>query len=300
MDIYQARSPKFPDAHGSAVRSWSGGADAASSSQAAALFRLTAEESASLVRIVSQGALIDRHYGIYQWLRGEVQRVLPHQIMIAAWGDFARRELALDVTSALPGVRTAQLARCRIDDYVHKAYAEWVAAERQPVLLDTADLAAPRACACPIHAALHRMRSAVVHGVRDERSRKESLYIALDTEPLGDCSRADGFRFLVHCLIGQIDVAFRRVAALPLDAPRAPRNWNALSRREEEILRWLCRGDTNIDIAAALDISPHTVKNHLQRIFRKIGVNNRTQAAARYGEALRASENIHKQVPLPG
>jgi DNA-binding CsgD family transcriptional regulator len=42
-----------------------------------------------------------------------------------------------------------------------------------------------------------------------------------------------------------------------------------------------------MDVAAALDISPFTVKNHVQRIFRKIGVTNRTQAAARYVEALR-------------
>jgi DNA-binding CsgD family transcriptional regulator len=59
--------------------------------------------------------------------------------------------------------------------------------------------------------------------------------------------------------------------------------------REEEILSWLRRGDSNVDIAVALGISPHTVKNHLQRIFRKIGVNNRTQAAAHYNEAMRAS-----------
>jgi DNA-binding CsgD family transcriptional regulator len=68
-------------------------------------------------------------------------------------------------------------------------------------------------------------------------------------------------------------------------APRA--RWHGLSRREEEILACLCRGATNIDIAATLGVSPHTVKNHLQRIFRKIGVNNRTQAAAQYNDLLR-------------
>jgi DNA-binding NarL/FixJ family response regulator len=54
-----------------------------------------------------------------------------------------------------------------------------------------------------------------------------------------------------------------------------------------EVLDALCRGRTNLQIAAALDISPFTVKNHVQRIFRKIGVTNRTQAAARYTEAVR-------------
>ena len=59
-----------------------------------------------------------------------------------------------------------------------------------------------------------------------------------------------------------------------------------LSPREIDVLEAICRGKTNLDIAAALAISPFTVKNHVQRIFRKIGVTNRTQAAARYAEAL--------------
>jgi transcriptional regulator EpsA len=255
---------------------------------------LSAEENARFMRIVYQGALITRHDGVLQWLSGEVQQVLPHRILIAAWGDFARHQLTLDVVSSVAGVSTAQAARCRIDDLVQTAHARWVGAGRQPVLLNAAEFAVPRACLCPMHAALRGMRAAVVHGVRDRRSGNESLYIALDTESLGVIPRADGFKFLVDCLIAQIDVAFRRVAAVPPEMPagqQAPSRGTGreLSRREQEILFWLCRGESNVGIAAALDISPHTVKNHLQRIFRKIGVNNRTQAAARYSEAMRAA-----------
>jgi transcriptional regulator EpsA len=286
MDIYQARSIKARTGDGAAAPSW--GSEALA--REPARFRPTAEESARFLRIVSCGALVNRHYGIFQWLSGEVQQVLPHRILIAAWGDFAKGNIELDVTSALPGVRTAQAARCRIDDFVRKAHSEWVEAGREPVLLETAEFAPPRACACPIHTALRSMRSAVLHGVRDVRGGTESLYIALDTESIGAVPRADGFRFLVDCLIAQIDVAFRRVTAFPpaptaAQAPRA--RWHGLSRREEEILACLCRGATNIDIAATLGVSPHTVKNHLQRIFRKIGVNNRTQAAAQYNDLLR-------------
>lgn len=255
---------------------------------------LSAEENARFVRIVSQGALIREHDGVHQWLSGEVQQVLPHRILIAAWGDFAKQRLTLDVVSSIPGISTAQAARCGIDDVIRKVHAEWVQAGRQPVLLNAVQFTVPRACLCPVHAALRRMHAAVAHGVRDRRSGNESLYIALDTEPLGEIPRAEGFKFLVDCLIAQIDVAFRRIAEFaPGTAagggPPAHGMWRELSRREREILFWLCRGESNVEIAAALDISPHTVKNHLQRIFRKIGVNNRTQAAARYGEAMRAA-----------
>jgi len=58
-----------------------------------------------------------------------------------------------------------------------------------------------------------------------------------------------------------------------------------LSEPEKEILRFLAGGATNKEIAGAMFVSRHTVKNHLQKIFRKINVHSKTQAvlwAARY------------------
>ena len=52
-----------------------------------------------------------------------------------------------------------------------------------------------------------------------------------------------------------------------------------LSDREVDVLRQVARGSTNVEIAAALGISPHTVKSHVIHIFNKFGVNDRTQAA---------------------
>ena len=52
-----------------------------------------------------------------------------------------------------------------------------------------------------------------------------------------------------------------------------------LSHREAEILALLSIGSSNDDIADKLFISPNTVKTHLYRIFRKIKVPNRFQAA---------------------
>jgi DNA-binding CsgD family transcriptional regulator len=54
-----------------------------------------------------------------------------------------------------------------------------------------------------------------------------------------------------------------------------------ISRREAEVLLWLARGKTNADIAAILGLSPLTVRTHLERIYRKLGVETRTAAAAR-------------------
>jgi DNA-binding NarL/FixJ family response regulator len=51
-----------------------------------------------------------------------------------------------------------------------------------------------------------------------------------------------------------------------------------LSQREEQVLHLLARGLSNRDLARVLKLSEHTVKNHLFRIFDKLGVSNRMEA----------------------
>lgn len=59
----------------------------------------------------------------------------------------------------------------------------------------------------------------------------------------------------------------------------AERKRTTLTARQVEILSLVAVGSSNDEIAEALCISPHTVKTHLYRIFRKIKVPNRLQAA---------------------
>lgn len=53
-----------------------------------------------------------------------------------------------------------------------------------------------------------------------------------------------------------------------------------LTPREVEVLGLVAQGRTNADIAQALFVTPKTVKFHLTNIFMKLGVSNRTEAAA--------------------
>ncbi|GAB3480409.1 response regulator [Marinomonas epiphytica] len=61
-----------------------------------------------------------------------------------------------------------------------------------------------------------------------------------------------------------------------------------LTERESEVLHWLANGKTNRDIAQILDMSPRTVNKHLEQVFPKLGVENRTAAA---GVALKVLAN---------
>lgn len=57
-----------------------------------------------------------------------------------------------------------------------------------------------------------------------------------------------------------------------------------LTRRQQEILELVAGGATNVQIAAALTVSEHTVAKHLERIYRLLGVTNRTGAVAAWRE----------------
>jgi len=54
----------------------------------------------------------------------------------------------------------------------------------------------------------------------------------------------------------------------------------SLTSREREVLGWLACGKSNAEIAMILGISAATVSKHLEHIYPKLGVENRTAAAS--------------------
>ena len=55
-------------------------------------------------------------------------------------------------------------------------------------------------------------------------------------------------------------------------------NYSELTKREKEILSWVCEGKTNDEIGMILSISKWTVKAHLKNIMTKLNVSTRSQA----------------------
>jgi DNA-binding CsgD family transcriptional regulator len=89
-------------------------------------------------------------------------------------------------------------------------------------------------------------------------------------------------RRISQALIATEDRAMERVSVRPqVVGPQGE-----LSTREQEVLRRLAGGATNREIANWLVVSENTVKSHLTRIYRKLGVRSRTEAIAAYLEVV--------------
>jgi DNA-binding NarL/FixJ family response regulator len=111
----------------------------------------------------------------------------------------------------------------------------------------------------------------------------ESIQFALE-------NGADGFALKTAPPRQTVD-AIRQVGLGNMVFPPAARRWlwghrpesnPELSAREWDVLELTAKGLTNPQIAEALAVSENTVKFHLQNIFQKLGVNNRTEAAGFY------------------
>jgi len=89
----------------------------------------------------------------------------------------------------------------------------------------------------------------------------------------------------IHCVddgqiwasSGELEHVLEALANSPLVRASNQKGLDLLSTRERQVIQYLAGGMTNREIAKALSLSPHTVKNYLFRIFDKLGVSSRTE-----------------------
>jgi DNA-binding NarL/FixJ family response regulator len=73
--------------------------------------------------------------------------------------------------------------------------------------------------------------------------------------------------------------AVARVVERIANPPKGDPGLESLSPQETRLLGLIAEGKTNSQAAAILMLSPHTVKNRVTGLLRKLQVNNRTEAA---------------------
>ncbi|EJW1999023.1 response regulator transcription factor [Salmonella enterica] len=111
---------------------------------------------------------------------------------------------------------------------------------------------------------LHEVMQFNVQAVVPRDSDAETFVLALNTV-------ARGMMFLPGDWLNSTELESRDI--------------KALSARQREILQMLAAGESNKQIGRALNISTGTVKAHLESLYRRLDVKNRTQAAMMLNES---------------
>ena len=90
--------------------------------------------------------------------------------------------------------------------------------------------------------------------------------------------------FVLPNLLARIEAVLRRSRTIQNKSQKSNvtinqiNQFNSLTRREKDVLLLVTQGENNKSIAEKLVVSEITVKSHLNNIFKKLNVSNRTQA----------------------
>lgn len=260
---------------------------------------LADEDLQGIFALINQLIDAKRHIDLMRWLQGDFQKYIKHNILIAAWGDFNLGVIHYDVISAMPNIRSENAMAEAITPLLKGLFIRWIAQGKSPFTLTVGESGFTWDRVIedgPIADAMRSMRSSLVHGICDQRGRHDCLYIFFSNQPSRNSLERQYCRFFLP----YIDTSLRQVDLLPnqyyatpetLNLPPQPETGgsdpsafsNILSEREIEVMHWIGRGKTNGEIGTILNVSAFTVKNHMQRIFKKLVVSNRAQAVAKFG-----------------
>ena len=247
-------------------------------------------DAIQIYALLEESLSIQSHYQLLNWLQSDIQAFIPHDILISAWGDFSLGIFYLDIVAIHPLLRTNNIDKEKLRPQINAMLELWESSNMGPVAINIED------GYFDIHGALktpqnlngndrirdfNLMRSCLIHGIKDNRAHDDCLYLLLSSE-----STTQSSKNTLPVLLPFIDNALRRIQPLPAETAEADSGKDllntVLTSRECEIMELVKNGSTNVEIADTLDISRFTVKNHLQRIFKKLDASNRSQATFKY------------------
>lgn len=246
-------------------------------------------EDVALSLLMYESTHIKSHLNLMLWLQGaSFQKFIAHEIMIAAWGDFSLGILYVDIISKLPGVRTGKISSSNLNALMQQLFDYWLKGSKMPTTISSDNgifhESVHELGSIEANFNLRSMRTAIVHGINDLRGGHDCVYVFLSQST----SPTKSFAKTLALLMPFIDITIRQLEHLPEQLPEvevilAQDNiTHTLSPREIEIMHWVKAGKTNQEVGMILDISAFTVKNHMQRIFKKLDVMNRAQAVTSF------------------
>jgi transcriptional regulator EpsA len=265
---------------------------------------LSASDSSALLTSIVAAAQVRRRYQFFVWTQAQLQEVLPHGVLVCGVARANGCGMFFDHFYSQP-IQPSTLTRlCHPRQGIVAELAEnWRARGCEPMLVTRGDgFDSVSRLANELHGLA--LGDAVVHGIPSEHqgSGAHALFAAVSLQNAPVARDLRVVQALVPTIFGAYCRALMREEPAQREATReGPDPGATLSDREIQILRWVRDGKSNQEIGAILSISPLTVKNHMQRILRKLQATNRTQAVSKamamklLGTSILASEQVDRQ-----
>jgi len=246
------------------------------------LSQLPSRTQIHLLRILESSLDVSNRGQFFLWVQGQMQALIPHGLMLCVVLDAGQKAVHSDCMQGVPvdeavlnalndpekGLNVRVARRCREQGLLSLEF-------------DAAHPDATQSCADLAHEwAELNLGRAMFLSTGPLAGGMSSFFSLLRLQFAPEPSHV----LLMQVLLAQLHMALSRVQHSLIDdvRPLASQSdeWE-LTDRQLEILHWVKSGKTNFEISLILDISALTVKNHMQKLFRRLKVHNRAQAVAK-------------------
>jgi transcriptional regulator EpsA len=218
----------------------------------------------------------------FSWVQGVFQGMIAHEVLVCGLAHPVARGLRMEWIGSFPATEERIADLCRADGGVIPALMPlWEQGGRQPIFLSDAPATEREEFGKRLLEQIRKLDlvNVVAHGLPglDGQPAAFFAFFKLPGFPLEREAR------MLNLLLPYLHAAWLRACCgQPAQAiSQSIGTREILTAREIEILLWVERGKSNNEIAQILSISPLTVKNHVQKILRKLNVQNRAQAVAK-------------------
>lgn len=238
------------------------------------------QEQEYLLRAIEAGLRVASLRELFLWTQGQVQALLPHTALVCLqFGPGTGTEGTAPVRieclhGTVLAAETLRMLTDARDGLALRIARHCLHGGRLPALADFGTAARQPLDGFRNEVAQAGFDSVLVHGT-GPTSAGSSVFVLFGL-PARPHAR---HTYFLELLLPHLHLALGRLPVPRAAQPGMPAR--PLSARETEIVRWLRAGKSNDEMGRLLGISALTVKNHLQRIYRALGVSNRAHALAR-------------------
>jgi len=254
---------------------------------------LNAEQRMVFMDVISESLRLSQRSHLFNWLQGGFQFLISHEVMIFGIKSGDSEEYRYEYFSSsryFDDNRFADVLKSSVG-VVTRAEMLWqntrlpiIISNQAPATVLTAAVIKDSKKYTNMHVLNEELLqtdllSGIAHGFGDSQNHVSSFVVfARLAKPPKEIHAQ-----LLELVMPHLHCALLRVAnSRPtVSTSAASQISKKITEREIEILQWVHMGKTNWEISSILDISPLTVKNHVQNILRKLDVQNRGQAAVK-------------------
>ncbi|MDO9271486.1 MAG: transcriptional regulator EpsA [Rugosibacter sp.] len=242
---------------------------------------LNTQDKEHFVFTIETSLKINKRFQFFLWAQGALQGFIPHETLLCAYGDIAQMRFRHEIFAQ--GVFDSEVEReitSPVNGLLPRLLDLWLHDGGKPCLLS------PDTGTIDMQSGRQRLRSdlqrcgldhVAAHGSLHKQDSYGSFFVFIGADP-----HTARDAYLLELLMPYLHIALQRMLSNESgDATASVSPETLLSGREIQVLQWVKNGKTNQEIGQILNISPLTVKNHVQKILRKLNVSNRAQAVGK-------------------